>query len=134
MFHSPGVVGQHPMAARLERPHNTRVEILHNPLSNMKTIKYVILAVAATALAACDQQKAAVDDQTKATKESIDDRKDAVDTAAKDAKKQTDVDAEVTKANIKAAEESAQAQLDAEKKKVEAAAEAEKARIDAEKP
>ena len=99
----------------------------------MKHTYLVLLALAATVFVGCNQEKAAIEDNNKATKAAIDNRKDAVDAAAKDAKKQTEVNASIDKARIEANKDITQAQLDADKKKVDADAKAEKARVDAEK-
>ena len=86
-------------------------------------MKYLIpVALAALVLVGCDKQKAAIDDNNKATQNSLDNQKTAVDAAAKDATKQADVDAAIEKAKIEAKKVSDQAQLDAEKAKADAQA------------
>ena len=99
----------------------------------MKYAKYITIAIAAVLTVACDKQKTAIDENTKATKEAIDTRKTEVNADAKEAIKQTDANAKIDKARIEANKNSMQAQLDADKKKADAEAEAAKAKVDADK-
>ena len=100
----------------------------------MKHAKYLILAIAAILTVACNEKKAAIEDNKDATKEAIDMRKSEVNADAKEAIRQTDTNAKIDKARIEANKEAIQAQLDADKKVADAEAEAAKAKVDAEKP
>ncbi len=98
----------------------------------MKHITLTLLAISFFPIVSCDQQKAAIDANNKATQNAIDDQKEAVDTAARNATKQTEINATIDKANIEAEKITNQAQLDADKKKSDADAIAKKAQVDAE--
>ena len=98
----------------------------------MKQTLSILLALAALLAVGCNPKKAAINEQTEATKDAIDTRKDEVNANAKEAVKQTDANADLNKAQIEANKDAAQAQLDADKKKADAEADAAKAKVDSE--